>query len=187
MAEVLLSSEKRIKNTTSCSDNVAGKYILMGLRVAQEVGLREIVGDCLLEKLKEVPGMTPEEKADPANVPYVDLLNRAQDYLAWRALVEVCNIVTYKVGNFGVSKSTDENLQVADQEDTAKQQFYYQAMADSACRVLQKWIRANRSSYPELKGCDCSANAELTSSASSPFFLGGARGKILPGGGGCCK
>ena len=52
MAEILLSSENFIKSVTNISDNVSGKYILASLREAQEIGLKNIIGDCLLEKLK---------------------------------------------------------------------------------------------------------------------------------------
>ena len=52
MAEILLSSEAFIKSVTNISDNVSGKYILTSLREAQDVGLRNILGDNLLEKLK---------------------------------------------------------------------------------------------------------------------------------------
>ena len=40
MAEILLSSEKFIKETMSVSDNLSGKYILPSLREAQEIGLK---------------------------------------------------------------------------------------------------------------------------------------------------
>ncbi len=53
MTEILLSSEAFIKSVSSISDNVAGKYILPSLREAQEIGLRGILGDCLLDALKE--------------------------------------------------------------------------------------------------------------------------------------
>ena len=54
MAEILLSSESFVKSVTSVSDNLSGKYILPSLREAQEIGLRNILGDCLLSKLKSL-------------------------------------------------------------------------------------------------------------------------------------
>ena len=52
MAEILLSSEAFVKSVTSVSDNLSGKYILPSLREAQEIGLKGILGDSLLSKLK---------------------------------------------------------------------------------------------------------------------------------------
>ena len=75
MAEILLSSENFIKSVTNISDNVSGKYILTSLREAQEVGLKNIIGDCLLEKLKVLikSGIDAQE-----NVKYKYLLNKCQ-------------------------------------------------------------------------------------------------------------
>lgn len=192
MADILLSSEKRIKAVTNISDNVAGKYILAALRQAQEVGLREFLGDCLLDRLKVLATPDPETHDRPIdqqeNAAYKDLVDRAQDYLAWASVAEVCNMVTNKVANFGVAKTSDENLQPVGTDDLGKQQYYYQAKADSSLRLLQRWIRANDESFPELDGCACTANGpELLSSASCGMWLGGPRGRRLPGGGGCCR
>lgn len=186
MAEVLLSSETFIKSVTSISDNLSGKYLLPSLREAQEVGLRGILGDCLLRRLKE---MVAAGEADAeGNEAYKDLLDRAQYYLAYRTVVEVADKVSWKVGNFGVSRTTDENLAAASQDDVAKQKYYYQSKADSACLELQRWVLDNRAAFPELRDCDCAAmRSNLRSSASCGIFLGGARGRMMPGGGGCCR
>lgn len=190
--EILLSSATFIKSVTNISDNVAGKFLLPSLREAQEVGLRGIVGDCLLAKLKELAASDPQTNTRPIddteNAPYKDLVDRAQYYLAFSTLVDLCNRVTYKVANFGVAKTSDEKAQAADWEDMTRQQFYYQAKADSACRDLQRWLLDNRAAFPELLGCDCDAiQANLRSAASCGLWLGGVRGKKLPGGGGCCR
>lgn len=175
MAEILLSSEKFIKETTNVSDNLSGKYLLPSLREAQEIGLRGILGDCLLAKVKQL--VRDSEIALPENVAYKDLLDRCQYYLAYATIVEVVNRVSYKVVNFGVAKSTDENLQVASQDEIAKQQYYYQAKADNYCLDLQHFLLDNRQAYPELKCCDCNRiEANLKSAASCGVFLGGARG-----------
>lgn len=192
MAEILLSSETFVKSVTNISDNVAGKFILPALREAQEVKLRGIVGDCLLRSLKDLATPDPETGARPIDEPeraaYKDLVSRAQYFLAWSAVVEVLNTTSYKVGSFGVAKSNDENLQVVTQDEIAKQQFYYQSKADGCCRDLQRWILRNRQSFPELKDCDCAAmQSNLRSSATSGLWLGGVRGRRLPGGGGCCR
>ena len=186
MAEILLSSETFIKSVTNISDNVAGKHILPSLREAQDVGLRGILGDALLAALKGMVG--DHSISDEGKEAYKDLLDRAQYYLAWTAVVEVCNRVTYKIGNFGVARSSDENLQPVGPEELGQQQFYYQSKADSCAVDLQNWLLNNRAQFPELNDCQCNAiRANLRSAASCGLFLGGPRGRILPGGGGCCK
>ena len=54
MAEILLTSEAFVKSVTNVSDNLAGKYILPSIREAQEQGLKGILGDPLLAKVKDL-------------------------------------------------------------------------------------------------------------------------------------
>lgn len=176
MAEILLSSEAFVKSVTSISDNLSGKYVLPSLREAQEIGLKGILGDCLLSKLKALvkDGSINEE----SNVKYKELIDRCQYYLAYVTIVEVTNKTSFKIGNFGVVKSTDENLQVASQDEISKMQYYYQSKADACCYELQGWLLDNRSSFPELSDCDCRRiSSNLYSAATCGIFLGGARGK----------
>ena len=177
MAEILLSSEKFIKEVTNISDNLHGKYLLPSLREAQEIGLRGILGDCLLDRVKAI--VKDGEIEDPLNIAYKTLLERCQYYLAYKTVTEVVQKVSYKIVNFGVAKSTDENLQVATQDEIAKQMYYYQSKADSCCLDLQNFLLNNRSAYPELKACDCNRiEANLKSAASCGIFLGGARNRF---------
>lgn len=176
MAEIILTSEKFVKSVTSVSDNIAGKYILPSLREAQEQGLKGILGDALLAKLK---GFVANKEIDlESNAAYKILLDRCQYYLAYAAIVEVTNKVSYKIGNFGVAKSSDENLQVASQDEIGKMQYYYQSKADAHCLDLQNFLLQNRSDYPELtENCCHTIDSNLHSAASCGIFLGGARGK----------
>ena len=176
MAEILLSSEAFVKSVTSVSDNLSRKYILPSLRQAQEIGLRNILGDSLLSKLKSLVKDNAIEQS--VNDKYKELIDRCQYYLAYVTIVEVTNKTTYKVGNFGVTKNTDENMQMATQDEVAKMQYYYQSKADACCYDLQNWLMDNRSSFLELNECDCKRiSSNLYSAASCGIFLGGSRGK----------
>lgn len=172
MAEILLTSEAFVKSVTNVSDNLAGKYILPSIREAQEQRLKGILGDSLLSKVKEL--MRNNQLAGV----YKDLVDNCQYYLAYAAIVEVTNKVSYKIGNFGVAKSSDENLQVATYDEIVKMQYYYQTKVDAYCLELQKWLLENRTSFPELTECHCKRlSSNLHSAASCGIFLGGARGK----------
>ena len=176
MAEIILSSEKFVKSVTSVSDNIAGKYILPSLREAQDQGLKGILGDALLAKLKSL--VATKEIDLESNAAYKILLDHCQYYLAYTAIVEVTYKVSYKIGNFGVTKTTDENLQVASQDEIAKMQYYYQSKADAYCLGLQNFLLQNRNDYPELtENCCHNIESNLHSAASCGIFLGGARGR----------
>ena len=179
MAEILLSSEKFIKEVTSVSDNLSGKYILPSLREAQEIGLKGILGDKLLSKIKSL--IKEGTLEDESNAAYKTLVDHCQYYLAYETITNVVNVVSFKVGNFGVTKTQDENLQVATQDEIAKMQYYYQSKADACCLDLQNFLLENRSDYPELTECCChKIESNLYAAATCGIFLGGARGKRLP-------
>ena len=172
MAEILLTSEAFVKSVTNVSDNLAGKYILPSIREAQEQGLKSILGDCLLSKVKHL------FNTDSLEGIYKELVDHCQYYLAYAAIVEVTNKVSFKIGNFGVAKSTDENLQVASYDEIVKMQYYYQTKVDAYCLELQKWLLDNKGSFPELTECQSKRlSSNLHSAASCGIFLGGARGK----------
>lgn len=179
MAEILLSSEAFVKSVISASDNLSGKYILPSLREAQEIGLKGILGDDLLSKLKTlIKNNTLETESDGV---YKTLVDHCQYYLAYKTIVEVTNKVSYKIGNFGVTKTQDENLQVATQDEIAKMQYYYQSKADACCLDLQNFLLEHRTDYPELTECCChKIESNLYAAATCGIFLGGARGRKLP-------
>lgn len=172
MAEILLTSEAFVKSVTNVSDNLAGKYILPSIREAQEQGLKSILGDCLLSKVKHL------FNTDSLQGIYKELVDHCQYYLAYAAIVEVTNKVSFKIGNFGVAKSTDENLQVASYDEIVKMQYYYQTKVDAYCLELQQWLLQNKGEIPELTECHCRRlSSNLQSAASCGVYLGGGRGK----------
>lgn len=165
-----------MKSVTNISDNLSGKYILSSLREAQEVSLKGIVGDALLEKLKALVG--DGSISEPGNVMYRNLIDRCQYYLAYMTIVEVINKVSYKIGNAGVVKATDENMTVASKDEIIMQKEYYQGKADFYCYELQGYLLEHRNAFPELNENSCrKIHATLHSAASCGIFLGGARGK----------
>lgn len=178
MAEILLTSETFVKSVTSISDNLAGKYLRPSIREAQDIGLRGILGDTLLEKLKTLVAGKAIETAGE----YKALLDRAQYYLAYMAVVEVAAKVSYKIVNFGVAKTQDENLQVASPEEISQMRFYYQSKADHCCIELQNYLLNNAAAFPELtEGDRHRIHSNLYSAATSGVWLGGPRAKSLPG------
>ena len=176
MAEILLTSEAFVKSVTNVSDNLAGKYILPSIREAQEMKLKGILGDPLLSKLKYL--IEHYQIDSVQNLAYKDLLNHCQYFLAYSVIVEVTNKVSFKIGNFGVAKSNDENLQVGSYDEIVQMQYYYQSKADAYCLDLQNWILENKESFPELTSSQChKISSNLYSAASCGIFLGGARSK----------
>ena len=180
MAEVLLTSETFVKEVLSISDNLAGQYIRPSVREAQDVTYREILGDVLYEKLLAL--VADGSISNPENIKYKSLLDRSQHFLANAACVGICQRVNLKIANAGVVQTPDEKVTPADQPDMAKVQFFYQSKADSLAYKLQRWLLANKSLFPELQEADCTRmGAHLQDAASCGIWLGGPRGRRLPG------
>lgn len=178
MTETLLTSEAFVKECTSISDNIAGKYLLPSIREAQEIKLKGILGDTLLAKLKAL--VKADTIGDEDNEVYYNLLVEAQYFLAYSAVVELSFKVSYKIANAGVVTTSDDNVGNASLDEIAKAQEYYQAKADVSALYLQNFLLENRSDYPELSQSSCNKiKANLRSAATNGIFLGGARGKIL--------
>lgn len=172
--EYLLTSEDFIKSVTNISDNLSGKYLQGAIREAQETALRDVLGSCLLDALKA--RMAAKTLAGW----YKELVDRCQYFLAYTAIADVTMKATFKISNFGLNKSADENLQVATMDEVAANQGYYLAKADAECLRLQTWILQNRTEFPELDACSCERmTANLKSAATCGIWLGGCRGKMI--------
>lgn len=173
--EYLLTSEDFIKSCTNISDNLSGKYLQGAIREAQETALRDVLGSCLLDALKarlaEGHGTLPDGW-------YKELADRCQYFLAYTAIADVAMKASYKITNFGVAKSNDENLAVATMDEIVANQGYYQAKADAECYRLQTWLLRYSSEFPELDACACERiKSNLASAASCGIWLGGPRGR----------
>jgi len=178
MAEILLTSEQFVKSTSNISDNLAGHYLLPAIREAQEINLRGIVGDALLDKLKSLVGAG--QLTAPANAAYRDLVNRCQYYLAYQTIAGLPFKVGYKIANIGVAKTSDTNVQPCSADELPLVAKYYQNKADYYADLLQRYLLRNCKSFPELSENDCEAiRANLHSAASCGVWLGGPRGKII--------
>lgn len=176
--EILLTSEDFVKKNSTISDNVAGKYIQAAIRAAQEIAFREIVGDALLARLKQLIADRVIDR--PSNTAYKALIERAQYFLAYSAIVELIPMVTNKIANAGMIKTPDEKVEVLDQPDFELEVSRYQSKADSECQRLQYFLLDNYTLFPEFGECGRNRIQEhLRSAASCGIFLGGARGKYL--------
>lgn len=178
MTEILLCSEKFFKRVTNISDNVDGKVITSAMREAQEFKLRGVLGDALLDKL--VALVRDGSIDSPENAKYSALVKGSQYFLAYSAITESFFKLNYRIGNFGVTTTSDENLQPLSYDDLCQVRDDYQHKADAYCRSLQNFLLRHRADYPELTENHCaSIRANLTATASCGMWLGGARGKKI--------
>jgi len=53
ITDTLLTSPDFVKSVTNISDNLNGKVMQAAIREAQEIDLKQIIGSCMLSKLKQ--------------------------------------------------------------------------------------------------------------------------------------
>lgn len=178
MAEILLTSEKFVKSVTNISDNLDGKYLQAGIREAGDIYLENILGPSLLSALKAMVADGSIQRL--GKLAYKQLLDIAQYFLAYTAVVQAMQMCDYKIGNAGVVKTPDQNVVTATDEERDRKVEFYQAKADAYAFRLQKHVLNNSELFPELDECACEAiRSNLYSAATSGIFLGGPRGKVI--------
>lgn len=175
----LLTSEKFIKQNLDISDNVSPKFLQAAMADAQTLKLRPILGDSLTDKLEKL--VSDGTIKEPGNAHYKRLLDDyAQFFMMWHVRKEIAHTASYKISNMGVTRTTDEHVQAATQEEIIADREYSQVKADAYAARMQAWLLDNRKLFPELDDNSCNAiKANLTSAASCGVWLGGVRGKRI--------
>ena len=153
MKQILLTNEDFVRSITLIDNNVQSKFLLSAIREAQEVGLQEIIGTSMMNKLKSLvdDGSINEEN----NIYYKSLLDEAQLYIAYAAVANLCLITNVKISNGGLQQTSDENLTVLNLNDTFTFQKHLQDKADFFAKRLQGYILNNIKNLPEIDDNKC--------------------------------
>lgn len=174
--DILLVSEDYIKTITNLSDNMAGDYILPSIYFAQHQYLEEILGSSLVRKIQQLVAENTIENYE--NADYKTLLDDyIQDYLAYVVMSEAIVATSFKINNFGASRTEDEKQYAVSYDEVFKLKKFYKEKADYLQYRMQRFLLANYSKYPELATYKSIADLQqnLYSAANVPIFLGGAR------------
>ena len=169
----LLTNEAFVKSLLPIDQNLAGELLGPAMMEAQRIDLENVLGSCLLRALEG-----HEEAGDWTDYPaYEDLKDECQFYLAYRSIVRVIPMVSFKIANAGTVMSNDEHIVHASREERNALIADYEAKGDYFCYKLQRWTLDNAAQFPELDACACEAiRSNLRSMASCGIWLGGPRG-----------
>ena len=91
---IFLISEKTLKQRSLITDPTLSYVIKPAIECAQKIGLREIIGECLIEKLQLLVSTKTEDQTHflinmPEYVHYKELLNNyITDYLVYKTMAE---------------------------------------------------------------------------------------------------
>lgn len=178
MTNILITSPDFIRLNSNISDNLNSKVLATAIREVQENELQEIIGEVMLDKLKNLiaAGVIDEDE----NIWYKRLLDKAQMFIVYKVIAEITVMTSLKIDNAGVVQSRDEYLDNVSIDDTMTLKRYYDTKADHYCYMLQNFILDNLSHLPEITDCQCfKIRATLYSAANPSVFLGGRRGRGL--------
>lgn len=177
MEIVYLINPSSIKEITNISDNLSDKYIRSALRESQDIGLNQILGTRLLEKLYTL--VSTGRIKDAENAKYKRLLdNHIGYYLAYETITNVVVIASVKIDNAGAVTSDSEKTNSLDLKDVFRIENYYRQKSDFYKARLQAYLRMEHDNFPELEYEDAyNTLAEIETAYTSSIFLGGKRGK----------
>lgn len=157
---VFLISETTLKKKSLITDPTLSVYIKPSIELAQKVGLRGIIGDCLLEKLQMLVSTKNEDETgllinEPEYVHYKDLLNnQITDYLVYQTMSEAVIPYRDKMRNAGVVNTSDTNYNQPDFSEITYVKRFWSDKAEYFGTRLREYINKNLEWFPEFNGCD---------------------------------
>lgn len=171
--KVFLISTDDVKAASQTNYNVDDSVLAGVIRTAQNIYLRDIIGDNLLEALQD---MVSENTIDnEENIAYKELLdNYIFDYLAYKANVELCVPVSLKLRNIGLSQDSDTNILAASLQGIDLAADFYETQAIDKCNRMIDFITENRDAFPEVDTvCTCGKQApNLRKRANTRLWIG---------------
>ena len=171
---IYLLSEKRLK-ADFLNDNIDSSLILPSIQTAQDIYLRQTLGDSLLDK---ICNMVRDNELEE---PYKTLLDEyIIIYLEYLAMAELCVPSTFKLGNIGVAQAYDSNVNTQTIQNVKYLESYYKQKASFYENRLTTFIQQHYNLYPEYKDTKTVTTAK-ESTLQCGIFLGGttSRKKII--------
>lgn len=173
---VMLISPNKVKNYGQINLNVDDAKIGAAIRISQDVHLRDVIGQDLIEHIQQlvynkIKGL-PDNIDDPENEQYKDLLDEyITPTLVYRTAVELCTVLTLKIRNMGVVKNNDTNVQTTSAADVKYMSEYYDAYYNDSLNRMMDFLCENKAAFIELPDgfCTCSRKPRY---ARTGLYLG---------------
>ena len=167
-----LITVEEIKADGFVNQNLENEYLYSAIDEAQDIFLREIIGDSLYETL--------QNKLSEANIDgvYQTLLDiYVKIYLKYKVLALLCVPLNFKIRNIGIAQQFSNEVNTTSLEDTKYIQNYYEGKADFYANRLTKFLQTN--DIPEYK-CSCNQITEPNElHPVSSIYLGNSKKRFL--------
>ena len=172
-----LITVEEIKADGFVNQNLENEYLYSAIDEAQDIFLREIIGDSLYETL--------QNKLSEANIDgvYQTLLDiYVKIYLKYKVLALLCVPLNFKLRNIGIAQQFSNEVNTTSLEDTKYIQNYYEGKADFYANRLTEFLQTN--DIPEYK-CSCNQITEPNElHPVSSIYLGNSKKRVFFGGSG---
>ena len=163
---IYLLSEKRLK-TDLLNENVDSSLVLSAIQTAQDIYLRQTLGDKLYNTICE------QVQNNNLNEPYKTLLDEyIIIYLEYLAMAELCVPSSFKLGNIGVAQAYDANVNTQTIQNVKYLESYYKQKASTYENRLVTYIKKNINLYPEYINTTEVVTAK-ESTLQTGLYLGG--------------
>lgn len=150
---ILLVSEKTLKERTLINDNVDGQYILPAIQICQDVDLQTVIGPVLVKKLQSLVADGAIENEE--NKKYKDLLdNYITPYMCWQTMTAIQINLNFKMTNSGMIQNQDDRKYNIDYRSGKELMAQYEKYANAYAMKLKNFLCANVNKFPEYRQCE---------------------------------
>lgn len=171
----MIITPEELKNTV-LNANVDDEYINPAINEAEDIYLREILGDKLYNTV--LSAINEETVAEP----YLTLVNTyIKPYLTYMVQSLICVPIQYKIRNAGIVSQYDQGFTTSNVKDTAYLKEYYDSKAQFYGNRLTVYLQKNASNFPDYDYDDDNVTQPTISQNVTTLYLG--TGKRKP----CCK
>ena len=166
MNNILLISEKTIKENSLVSNNVDGKYIQNAIRTAQDLSLLPIIGQKLFERLCDgVANNNLNELETELIKTYIQpvLLNAVMSDLILQ--------LSFKFRNLGAVQTVDTNVVIPSLTDLEYIRNDYGMKCTFYQNRLSDFLEDNCTKFSQYPGCECGKLKANKYAFKNPFVL----------------
>ena len=163
-------SIEELKQNNVINANVDSEYIEPALREAQDIFLREIIGDTLYNTIEnKINGNTLTGK-------YLTLVNQyIKPYLENRMLASLVVPISMKIRNAGVIQQFDQGFNSSNVKDVAYLADYYNGRVEFYENRMTEYLKKNINDIPEYAYSTQNVTNPSQTHTAGTIYLGGGR------------
>lgn len=134
--KVSLISPEEIKASGLVDKNVLEPYLISAIETAQDISLRQLIGNCLYDSLRNETLVLDKSIMD-------ELLYDVKKFLVYQVVADLVLPLTFKNRNAGVIQANDVNYGTNPIDDVQHISTYWKLIATSYGKILTDFIDEN--------------------------------------------